>query len=341
MAVWAEDEEIVCVHPTGPRLAGLAEVRASWERIFAGGDGHARPDHAQGRDDRNDAGGAQRPRKLQRTGWRAAARPGRRHQRVPAQRGGLAHDRAPRLSGARPCGAAKRRAQDPALSASPYRSPWWLCGGHMQTIYPALLPAPRVQFARARWETPDGDFVDVDWAGNADAARLLVLFHGLEGSSGSHYARSLAAHATALGWACAVPHFRGCSGEPNRLPRAYHSGDSERDRLVVAQVRRAVSRRATLRCGRFSRRQCLAQMAGRARRGRRAGHRASRGGFRAARPGGGGKRARPGPQPTPVRAHVSRHAEAKRRSGSSRVFRVCSMNTQCARRARCAPSTIW
>lgn len=103
----------------------------------------------------------------------------------------------------------------------------------MQTIYPALLLAPRVQFARARWETPDGDFVDVDWAGNADAARLLVLFHGLEGSSGSHYARSLAAHATALGWACAVPHFRGCSGEPNRLPRAYHSGDtSEIDWLL-------------------------------------------------------------------------------------------------------------
>lgn len=112
------------------------------------------------------------------------------------------------------------------MSTIPYRSPWWLRGGHLQTIYPALLPAPRVQFARERWETPDGDFVDVDWTGNVGSGRLLVLFHGLEGSSASHYARSLAAHATALGWACAVPHFRGCSGELNRLPRAYHSGDS-------------------------------------------------------------------------------------------------------------------
>ena len=83
-----------------------------------------------------------------------------------------------------------------------------------------------MRFTRERWEAPDGDFVDVDWSGPADAARLLVLFHGLEGSSASHYARALAAHANRLGWRCAVPHFRGCSGEPNRLPRAYHSGDS-------------------------------------------------------------------------------------------------------------------
>ena len=107
-----------------------------------------------------------------------------------------------------------------------YEPPWWLPGGHLQTIYPALRPAPRVRFTRERWEAPDGDFVDVDWSGPADAARLLVLFHGLEGSSASHYARALAAHANRLGWRCAVPHFRGCSGEPNRLPRAYHSGDS-------------------------------------------------------------------------------------------------------------------
>lgn len=113
------------------------------------------------------------------------------------------------------------------MSADYYRPPWWLRGGHLQTIYPALRPVPCVRFTRERWETPDADFVDVDWAGPANAARLLALFHGLEGSSSSHYARSIAAHATAAGWRCAVPHFRGCSGEPNRLPRAYHSGDSD------------------------------------------------------------------------------------------------------------------
>ena len=110
---------------------------------------------------------------------------------------------------------------------NPYRAPWWLPGGHLQTLVAALAPAPRVAFSRERWDTPDGDFVDVDWAGDARAARLLVLFHGLEGGSGSHYALTLAAHAAARGWRFALPHFRGCSGELNVLPRAYHSGDSD------------------------------------------------------------------------------------------------------------------
>jgi hypothetical protein len=99
--------------------------------------------------------------------------------------------------------------------------------GHLQTIWPVLFPPPRVPLARERWETPDGDFIDVDSAGPRDAARLLVLFHGLEGGSDSHYARGLVAGFAAAGWRTAIPHFRGCSGEPNRLQRAYHSGDSE------------------------------------------------------------------------------------------------------------------
>jgi ketosteroid isomerase-like protein len=36
MSTWADDEEIVCVHPGGVRLVGYDAVRASWERIFAG-----------------------------------------------------------------------------------------------------------------------------------------------------------------------------------------------------------------------------------------------------------------------------------------------------------------
>ena len=107
----------------------------------------------------------------------------------------------------------------------PYVAPWWLPGGHLQTIYGALAPAPRVAWRRERWDTPDGDFIDLDWAGSSGP--LLALFHGLEGSTASHYARALAAGALERGWRCVVPHFRGCSGEPNRKPRAYHSGDSE------------------------------------------------------------------------------------------------------------------
>jgi uncharacterized protein len=79
-----------------------------------------------------------------------------------------------------------------------YRAPWWLPGGNLQTIWPALAArrtrGPSPQYRRERWTTPDADFLDVDWlappqAGEPGAAApLLVLFHGLEGSSRSHYA---------------------------------------------------------------------------------------------------------------------------------------------------------
>jgi predicted alpha/beta-fold hydrolase len=111
----------------------------------------------------------------------------------------------------------------PRFDAAP-----WLAHPHLQTLYGAVLaPAPRVPFRRVRWETPDGDFVDVDFLdGPADAPRVL-LFHGLEGSSRSPDARALMGAVQRRGWQGAVFHFRGCSGEPNRLPRAYHSGDSD------------------------------------------------------------------------------------------------------------------
>ena len=114
-----------------------------------------------------------------------------------------------------------------------YAAPWWLPGGNLQTIWAALrsrrFTGPPPVFYRERWMTPDSDFVDVDClmptAASVGAAPLLVVFHGLEGSSSSHYAEAFAAAARARGWACAVPHFRGCSGELNLAPRAYHSGD--------------------------------------------------------------------------------------------------------------------
>ncbi|MDB5805410.1 MAG: putative hydrolase of the alpha/beta-hydrolase fold protein [Betaproteobacteria bacterium] len=108
-----------------------------------------------------------------------------------------------------------------------YSSPWWLPGGNLQTIWPSLVtPEPRVSYRRERWETPDGDFIDLDWLPWIEGAPLLVLFHGLEGSSQSHYARAMMHAAQKRGWNGCVPHFRGCSGELNLLPRAYHSGDS-------------------------------------------------------------------------------------------------------------------
>lgn len=108
-----------------------------------------------------------------------------------------------------------------------YRAPVWLPGGHLQTIYSSLfIHVPPVAYRRERLELPDGDFLDFDWVDGQTGAPVVVLFHGLEGSADSHYARDLMAHARMRGWHGVVAHFRGCSGEDNRLPRAYFAGDS-------------------------------------------------------------------------------------------------------------------
>ncbi len=122
---------------------------------------------------------------------------------------------------------------------NPYRAPAWLPGGHAQTIWPVVRKPAPPPYRRERWDTLDGDFIDVDWlAAPHDAdAPLVVLFHGLEGSSASHYAGALMHALAQRGWGGAVPHFRGCSGEPNRLPRAYHSGDSAEIDWVLRRLR--------------------------------------------------------------------------------------------------------
>ena len=127
-----------------------------------------------------------------------------------------------------------------------FQAPWWLPGGHAQTIWPAKLsrrapglPARAPRWRRERWTTPDDDFIDVDQLAE-DApvgAPLLVLFHGLEGSSQSHYAQAFAQWARCAGWQMAVPHFRGCSGSLNRGPRAYHSGDFEEIGWILQRLR--------------------------------------------------------------------------------------------------------
>jgi len=113
------------------------------------------------------------------------------------------------------------------LSPGPYRAPWWLPGGHLQTLYGPLIGRSKPRWKRERWDTPDGDFIDVDRLAGPGDSPLVVLFHGLEGGSSSHYARAFARELGQQGWRGAVAHFRGCSGEPNRLPRAYHSGDAD------------------------------------------------------------------------------------------------------------------
>ena len=128
-----------------------------------------------------------------------------------------------------------------------YIAPSWLPGGNLQTIWPALYSrrtlGPLPAYRRERWTAPDGDFIDVDWKVDpattppSETRVLLVLFHGLEGSSGSHYALAFADFAREHGLAYAVPHFRGCGGELNLGPRAYHSGDFEEVAWVLQRFR--------------------------------------------------------------------------------------------------------
>ena len=138
------------------------------------------------------------------------------------------------------------------MSAFPaYRAPAWLPGGHAQTIWPVLRKEVLPPYRRERWDTPDGDFIDVDWlaAAQDESMPLVVLFHGLEGSSSSHYAVALMHALAERGWAGAVPHFRGCSGEPNRLPRAYHSGDSAEIDWILRRLRARFPRRTIFATG--------------------------------------------------------------------------------------------
>ncbi|MEP7329606.1 MAG: alpha/beta fold hydrolase [Betaproteobacteria bacterium] len=137
-----------------------------------------------------------------------------------------------------------------AIAASTYRAPAWLPGRHAQTLFPYFVARPHVAYRRERIETPDGDFWDMDWANvpskDSPTSPLLVVFHGLEGSSASNYARQLMVEAAMRGWRGVVPNFRGCSGEPNRLPRAYHSGDHEEIARMLAALRDRVDPRTPM-----------------------------------------------------------------------------------------------
>ena len=126
-----------------------------------------------------------------------------------------------------------------SAAGKPYRAPSWLPGGHAQTIWPLLIKPRPLPLRRERWTTPDGDFIDVDHLDGPPEAPLLVLFHGLEGSAGSHYAISTARACRKIGWRFVMPHFRGCSGELNRRPRAYHSGDSPEIDWILRRLQAA------------------------------------------------------------------------------------------------------
>ncbi|WP_159991827.1 YheT family hydrolase [Pelistega ratti] len=162
------------------------------------------------------------------------------------------------------------------IDTSEFYPPFWLPEGQSQTIIGSKFARyPKIAFERQRITTPDQDFIDLDWnippyptdtieqyafhsasvksntftpssidTSNKNTTpipnytgKAFVLFHGLEGSSQSHYAQSLCHDLRLAGWAVVVAHFRGCSGEPNRLARSYFSGDIADVATVMSAIK--------------------------------------------------------------------------------------------------------
>jgi uncharacterized protein len=125
-----------------------------------------------------------------------------------------------------------------AIDCEEFTPASWIRGPHAQSVMSSVgRRVARFESTLQRVELSDGDFVDVErFAGARPDAPLLVICHGLEGSSRATYVRGLVGEAAVLGFACAAVNFRGCSGVPNRLPRLYHSGVSDDLAQVVEHL---------------------------------------------------------------------------------------------------------
>jgi predicted alpha/beta-fold hydrolase len=112
------------------------------------------------------------------------------------------------------------------MTINAFKPAWWLRSRHLQTLWPTYFRRQKtLALRRERIELPDGDFIDLDWTTVSKGPTVLVL-HGLEGSANSSYAHGMLHALTGQGYQSAVMHFRSCSGEINRLPRTYHSGET-------------------------------------------------------------------------------------------------------------------
>ncbi len=124
------------------------------------------------------------------------------------------------------------------LVTSNFKPAWWLRGAHQQTIWPVLFrKLPALPLAKERLELDDGDFLDLAWVGPEDG-EIVVILHGLEGNKDSSYVKGIMQTLSAAGYRCCLMHFRGCSGESNRLPRSYHSGETYDLQQVIEHIQR-------------------------------------------------------------------------------------------------------
>jgi predicted alpha/beta-fold hydrolase len=113
-----------------------------------------------------------------------------------------------------------------AIQTKPFKPAWWLRNHHLQSIWPTLFKRPlKMSVRHERRELPDGDFIDLAWAGD-ESKPIVILLHGLGGSLESSYVIRMMNAVVAQGWCALLMHFRGASGTPNRVDRSYHSGDT-------------------------------------------------------------------------------------------------------------------
>ena len=145
------------------------------------------------------------------------------------------------------------QAQIRPVSQSPFQPAWWLKHAHLQTIFAKYLsPKQRVSTQAEMFSLPDGDEIQLNWLANTasdDQAPLLILLHGLAGDINSHYIQAMLAQCQQLNWPAVLMHFRGCNGKPNKLPRAYHSGDTADAALLISEVQRRYPNRPLVAVG--------------------------------------------------------------------------------------------
>jgi hypothetical protein len=124
------------------------------------------------------------------------------------------------------------------INKSRFKPAWGLSNPHVQTMWQTLFRRqPEVVTQRERFLLPDGDFLDLDWVGY-DGEPIIIVLHGIAGSIDSPYAKGMLSAVVSCGWRGVGMHFRGCSGEPNRLPRIYHSGETNDLQFLVAELQK-------------------------------------------------------------------------------------------------------
>ena len=121
---------------------------------------------------------------------------------------------------------------------NPFKPAWWLRNPHLQTLWPSRFRIrPSLSLRRTRLELSDGDFLDLSWMPD-NGGDICLILHGLEGTLQSHYSGALIQAATRANMQAVFMHFRGCSGELNRLPRRYHSGDTADLAFVLETIQK-------------------------------------------------------------------------------------------------------